>query len=189
MEFAGQNQLQKVHALDGARLSQRAATMRTSPRRRPGNRPTGCSNSPRRSLISPLPGTHFSQHAVTSGAAQIRSPRRRESSSGSAQPSTGQRTVVTAAKFDADFAMFTGENLHHGSRHARCPHRQLTSRTARPLSTSDSVDRKFLAQGGIESITQQGNVAIRPSATGEAHAGPGKHGALYSGGPDVGARR
>ena len=70
MEFAGQNQLQKVHAVEGARLSQRAAN---------GNKPgeKGLASGPQDfELTAPVidftvAQGHILQHAVTSGAAQI----------------------------------------------------------------------------------------------------------------------
>ena len=42
------------------------------------------------------------------------------------------------------------------------------------ISTSDSVDAVFLPQGGIDSVTQQGNVVYTDSqAARQAHAGLG----------------
>ncbi len=70
MDFAGQNQLQKVHALDGVRLTQNAVA---------GNKPTakGTANGPQDfELTAPamdfiVAQGHILQQAETSGAAQI----------------------------------------------------------------------------------------------------------------------
>jgi lipopolysaccharide export system protein LptA len=67
---------------------------------------------------------------------------------------------VTAGKFAAQFAFSDGRNCLtslHGAPDARI----VNSAPGEParISTSQSVDASFLPQGGIDSITQQGNVA------------------------------
>jgi lipopolysaccharide export system protein LptA len=165
MEFAGQNQLQKVHAVDGARLSQRAAK---------GSKPTekGMADGPQDfEITAPIidftvADGHRLQHAATSGAAQItisqaqtsgaQIPEGREANR-LATPA-GQRTVVTAGKFNAEFATFLGKD-HLASIHGAPNTRIVSSTSGQPdrVSTSDSVDAVFLPQGGVDFLTQKGN--------------------------------
>jgi lipopolysaccharide export system protein LptA len=175
MEFGGQNQLQTVHALDGARLTQKAS----------GAKAPGSTSSPQDfELTAPVidftvAQGHILQRAVTSGAAQITitsaqaapaastSTQAATPEAASTQPaSTQQRTVVTAGKFDAKFASSDGGNRLasvHGAPDARI----VSSAAGQPdrVSTSDAVDAVFMPQGGIESITQQGNVAYTDGQT------------------------
>ena len=67
---------------------------------------------------------------------------------------------MTAGKFQAQFASSDGRN-HLTSVHGAPDARIVNSTPGQPdrVSTSDSVDAAFLPQGGIDSITQQGNVA------------------------------
>jgi lipopolysaccharide export system protein LptA len=172
MEFAGQNELQKVHAVDGARLRQRATK---------GNAPTESGNKPTEKGMAAGPQDfeitapiidftvadgHTLQHAVTSGAAQItisqaqtsqaRTSDAQEASRLSASPD--QRTVVTAGKFSAEFATFQGKD-HLVSIHGAPDTRIVSSTTGQPdrVGTSDSVDAVFLPQGGVDFLTQKGN--------------------------------
>ena len=157
MEFAGQNQLQKVHAVDGARLSQRAES---------SNKPAakGLASGPQDfQLTAPVIDFtvvqgHILQHAVTSGAARITIAQALDATPAGAQ--TGQKTVVTAGKFTAEFTSADGKNrlaTLHGAPNARI----VNSSVGQPdrVSTSESVDAIFLPQGGIDSVTQQGSVA------------------------------
>ena len=67
---------------------------------------------------------------------------------------------MTAGKFDAQFASIDGQN-HLASVHGAPNARIVSSTPGQPdrVSTSDSVDATFLPQGGIDAVTQQGNVA------------------------------
>src|SRR5580658_612062 len=175
MDFAGRNQLQKVHAVDGARLIQKASQKAAS-----GDQVSkgtkGAGTSPQDFEITApvidftMAQGHILQHAVTSGAAQITITPAQESAPATAQiasspaappqaPAT-QRTMVTAGKFDAQFAFSDGRN-HPTSLHGAPNARIVNSTPGQPdrISTSDSVDAAFVPQGGIDSITQQGNVA------------------------------
>ena len=164
LDFAGQNQLQKVHALDGVRLTQKAVA---------GNKPTakGIATGPQDfELTAPIVDFtvargHVLQTAVTSGAARITISQAQEASPASApalpaHAPTAQRTVVTAGKFQAQFASSEGRN-HLTNVHGAPDARIVNSTPGEPdrVSTSESVDATFLPQGGIDSITQQGNVA------------------------------
>ncbi len=159
LDFAGQNELQKVHALDGVRLTQKAVA---------GNKPAakGIATGPQDfELTAPIMDFTVSQghildHAVTSGAAQITVSQAQEASPRSAPAPAVLRTVVTAGKFEAQFASFEGRNRLasvHGAPDARI----VNSTPGEPdrVSTSNAVNAAFLPQGGIEAITQQGNVA------------------------------
>src|SRR6266567_322243 len=103
LDFAGQNQLQNVHAVDGVRLTQNAA---------PGSQPAtkNVAAGPQDfELTAPaidftVANGHILQHAVTSGAAQITIAQSQGISASSARPSPPQRTVITAGQFQAQFA-------------------------------------------------------------------------------------
>jgi len=160
-DFAGRNELQKVHALDGARLYQKAAN---------GSKPAakGASSTPQDfELTAPVIDFdvvegHFLRHASTSGAAQITIADAQAANSAlaaSSQPG-GQRTVITAGKFDGEFATTEGKNhltRMHGAPNARI----VNSHPEEPdrISTSESVDADFFPQGGIEAVSQTGHVA------------------------------
>jgi lipopolysaccharide export system protein LptA len=164
LDFAGQNQLQKVHAVEGVRLTQKAVAE---------NKPTakGVATGPQDfELTAPtidftVAQGHILEHAVTSGAAQITVTQAQQASPGRAQAPavhapTGQRTVVTAGKFEAKFASSEARN-HLTSLHGAPNARIVNATPGQPdrVSTSESVDAVFLPLGGIDSITQQGNVA------------------------------
>ncbi len=157
MDFAGQNQLQKVHALDGVRLAQNAVA---------GSKPAarGMASGPQdfeltASVMDFLVAQgHILQQAETSGAAQITIAQAQEATSSSTHP-TAQKTVVTAGKFLAQFAPIESRNQLtsvHGAPNARI----VSAAPGEPdrVSTSDSVDTVFLPQGGIDAVTQTGNV-------------------------------
>jgi len=161
MSFAGRNELQKVHAVDGVRMTQEAAS---------GSKPAGKSaaSGPQDfEITAPIidfavAQGHILEHAVTSGAAQITitqaaTPATPQNSA--AKPALPQTTVVTAGKFDAQFAYADGRDRItnvHGAPDACI----VNSSPGQPdrVSTSDSVDAVFLAQGGIDYVTQVGNV-------------------------------
>ena len=164
MSFAGQNKLQKVHAVDGVRMTQQAAS---------GNKPAGkgAASGPQDfEITAPIMDFvvaqgHILQHAVTSGAARITitqvpaaAPATAQSST--VKPAAPQTTVVTAGKFDAQFAYADGRD-HITNVHGAPDARIVSSAPGQPdrVSTSDSVDGVFLPQGGINYVTQLGNVA------------------------------
>jgi lipopolysaccharide export system protein LptA len=162
MSFAGQNKLQKVHALDGVRMTQQAVS---------GNNPAGkgAASGPQDFEITApvidfaVAQGHILQHAVTSGDAQITItqaavPATPQNST--VKPASPQTTVVTAGKFDAQFAYADGRD-HITDVHGAPDARIVNSAPGQPdrVSTSDSVDAVFLPQGGIDYVTQVGNVA------------------------------
>ena len=156
LDFAGKNQLQAVHAVDGARITQKAASGKT-------NSGQAVAPGPQDFDLT-APAIHFTvtqgrilRHASTSGAAQITILQSQQSATPSTAP---QRTLVTAGKFDADFVDSGGRN-HLASIHGAPDARIVNSTSGQPdrTSTSDSIDAAFLPQGGIEDIVQKGNVA------------------------------
>jgi lipopolysaccharide export system protein LptA len=188
-DFAGQNQLQKVHAVEGARLSQKVVKARSGDK----------NNSPQNFDLT-APGIDFTvlngrvlKQAVTSGAARITLTQAQDPSPAAAQPD--QQTVVTAGKFLADFKTSDGKNHLNSVRGA--PEVRITNASRDEpdrVSTSDSVDAALLPQGGIESITQKGNVIYSDNQPAEkrvqawANAGhytPADHILVLTGSPRV----
>jgi lipopolysaccharide export system protein LptA len=162
VDFAGQNEVQKIHALDGAHLLQNAATVSSVDGKADG--------SGKQNFDLTAPAIDFIvdqgrvlKNAVTLGAAKITITDAQPS------PATSNRsaqTVVTADKFDADFSTADGStrlSSVHGAPNARV----VNSNAVQPdrVSTSDSVVALFLPQGGIDSITQRGNVAYSDGQT------------------------
>ncbi len=161
LEFSGRNLLQRVHAVDGARLAQKAAPTPSNSRSLPQDF----------ELTAPVIDFNMRngstlERAVTSGAAKITIAAAQEPLAGSPQ-APAQRTVVTAGRFEATFAAGSpgGAEAQNRLRSVRgLPDARLVnSSPGQPdrVSTSDSVEAVFLPQGGIESFTQQGNVAYR----------------------------
>jgi lipopolysaccharide export system protein LptA len=160
LEFAGQNQLQRVRAVDGARLTEKAAA---------GEKPGSAAQN--FELTAPLITFNVVHgnaldRAQTSGAAQITiTPAQQASSADLATAYPAQQTVVTAGQFEAKFA--TDQSVSGGRRTYLATLRGLpgarivSSAPGQPdrVSTSESVEAGFLPEGGIEAITQQGNVA------------------------------
>lgn len=159
LQFAGQNQLQTVRATDGARLFQSAMT----PSAASASSPMQSGKMPARQsfeLTAPTidfkmgEGEHL-EYAETSGAPKITMT---GESMAANQPSSG-KTVITAEKFQANFATEDGRTYPvsmHGASNARI----VNSTPGQPdrVSTSQSVDASFVPQGGIESVTQKGIV-------------------------------
>jgi len=171
LNFLGQNQLQKVHAMDGVRLAQHGAS---SGAPTPDSSASSSANSsPPQDFELTAPVVDFFvaegnrlDHAETSGAAKITiSPSPAERSNAlaaktSAQ-SSAQRTVITAGRFDAKFAATPDGASRltsiHGAPDAKIVN--LVPGLPERVSTSQTLDAAFLPQGGIESIIQQGGVA------------------------------
>ena len=162
LDFAGDNELKKVHALDGVRLTQTAAGDNSPTESKAGNSPQEFQ------LTAPIIDFDVAEgnllrHAQTSGAAQMTITQTPQVS-GSAPASKAERTIVTAGKFDADFAATDGHNQLtsvHGAPDARI----VNSSDGQPerVSTSQAVDASFLPRGGIQSVTQTGNVVYSDS--------------------------
>ena len=88
------------------------------------------------------------ESAVTSGPPQIVMT----------QPSTRQKTVITATKFTATF---TGKkSAKRAARRAGCQDRRASRRQPDRVSTSSTLDAVFQPEGGISTITQAGGVVF-----------------------------
>ena len=152
VDFTGQNEINTIHALDGVHLAQRT-----------GNQIIDKASPPQNfELAAPtvtflVEDGHFLRSAETAGAARM-TILQSQPQSKTAQASE-DRTVVTAGKFTADFSDSGGATrlaAVHGAPNARI----VNSPAGQPerTSTSDSVEAAFFPQGGIESVTQKGNV-------------------------------
>jgi lipopolysaccharide export system protein LptA len=156
LDFAGQNQLQKVHAADGVRLAQH-----------PGPSTPAANASPPQDFDITAPIIDFLiadgrrlDRAETSGAAQITIYPAQTSSPANEQLSA-QRTVITAGRFDAEFAPAPEGSSRLTSIHGAPDAKIVNSTAGVPdrVSTSQTLEATFLPEGGISSIVQQGSVA------------------------------
>ena len=157
LDFLGQNELQKVHAMDGVRLAQHNT----------GNgAPAAGSSSPQDyDIIAPIIDFFVAEgnrldHAETSGAAKITITPAQSSSAAIAQASD-QRTVITAGRFDAKFAATSDGSSRLTSIHGAPDAKIVNLAPGLPdrVSTSQTLDAAFFPQGGISSVIQQGSVA------------------------------
>jgi lipopolysaccharide export system protein LptA len=192
LEFVGENELRKVHAMDGVRLLQKGAS----------SKQPGTNSGPQDFELTAqiidfdVAEGNILTHAETTGPAQIRISPSQQATQQAPSESTAsasakqQQTVVTAGKFTAKFDMVDGRD-HLSSIHGAPEARIVTSTTATStagsssaaepdrISTSDSVDGIFLGQGGIESITQSGHVFYTdqqaPDKLTQAWANSGKY--------------
>jgi lipopolysaccharide export system protein LptA len=163
LEFAGRNELQKVRAVDGVRLTQKAEAGKES-----GSAAQDFELTAPVITFAVVQG-HLLDHAETAGAAQITiTPAQGNGHAedlGTASGLVSQRTVVTAGKFEAKFAAGQstsgGERTHLSAIRGVPEARIVSSAAGQPdrVSTSDSVTATFLPEGGIEALAQQGNVA------------------------------
>jgi lipopolysaccharide export system protein LptA len=159
--FSPKNEVRTVHADQGVKLTQLAAS------------PVAKANAsaPQNfELIAPtvdftVAGGRYLQRAVTSGKGQITISSVSAQASGPGNGQAPQNTVITARTFDAKFGQASfGQNpegrSHLVSIHGAPEAKIVSTNSGQPdrVSTSDAVDANFLAQGGIESITQQGHV-------------------------------
>ena len=159
LDFLGQNQLQKVHASDGVRLAQHASGGSQSSA-------SGGTAGPSQDLDITAPIIDFFlaegrrlDRAETSGAAQITiSPAQNPNAS---KGQSTQRTLITAARFDAKFAESPEGQSRLTSVHGEPNAKIVSIAPGVPdrVSTSQVLDANFLPEGGFASLIQQGNVA------------------------------
>jgi lipopolysaccharide export system protein LptA len=142
LDFSERNQIRRGHATENVKLIERPPT---SP---------SAQNDAQTIEIS-APAMDFSiadgrrlDHAVTNGAAQITIL---------PTPSSPQRTVITAGKFEANFDASGRLSSVHGAPDAKI----VSSAPDQPnrVSTSQALDATFNSQGGLDSVVQQGDVA------------------------------
>ncbi len=156
LDFVGHKKLDKVRAAEGVRLIQQTSDNNAS-----GNSPAAQNFE----ITAPavdffLANGRILDRAVTSGAAQI-TVFPAQSSESNRPHAQLQRTVVTAGKFEAKFDRASDDRSHLATIHGAPDARIVSINPGQPdrISTSHAVDAAFLPQGGIESITQTGNVA------------------------------
>jgi lipopolysaccharide export system protein LptA len=165
LNFLGQNELQKVHAMDGVRVVQHSASTSATMTSSSAN-----STAPQDyDITAPIidffvvEGNRL-DHAETSGAAKITITPAQDSSAIAAKNSgqaSAQRTIITAGRFNAKFTAAADGSSRlssiHGAPDARIAN--LSPGLPERVSTSQTLDAAFFPQGGISSIIQQGNVA------------------------------
>jgi lipopolysaccharide export system protein LptA len=172
LDFSGQNELQKIHASDGVHLIQHRDVLSADAVSRNATAKAGASNGPPQNFDITAPiidffmaGGNRLDHAITSGAAQIAiTP---AENSPQTKPQAASQTVVTAKQFEAKFAEAPATEPRQktatrlSSIHGEPDAKIVNSASGLPdrVSTSQSLDAIFLPEGGIASITQQGNVA------------------------------
>jgi lipopolysaccharide export system protein LptA len=159
LNFAGQSQLQMVYASENVRLRQNEEAKVTN------NAATSQDFELTSSTIDfSVAQGHVLTRAVTGGAARLTLASDQDPTSSakgsSAKGRSPQRTVVTAGKFEANFVHSDQARNRLSSIHGTPDARIVSSTPGQPdrISTSRTVEAAFLPQGGIESITQQGNV-------------------------------
>jgi lipopolysaccharide export system protein LptA len=172
LHFAGQQQLQTVHAEDGVRLTQKSSSSGTGTSANPGAVASATKNGKPgagQDVEMTAPVMDFTvkdgrllQLAETSGPPQIVIT----------QPGSNQKTVVTAVKFTAKFTDKNRLATLHGDPDAKIVSSLIdaekvdgnkiaankTGASAQPdrVSTSKLLDVVFLPEGGVRSITQSG---------------------------------
>jgi lipopolysaccharide export system protein LptA len=170
LDYAGQNQLQKVHALEHVRLTQ-SGTNRDMTSAKSSTKDSGAQDFALTATAVDflVIDGRFLDRAETFGAAQITihsapvpvstQSAAPTSSLQSMTSSAAQQTIITAGKFNAKFESVAGSSrlsTIHGAPDARIVN-QGPGQPER-VSTSETVDATFLPQGGIATVTQQGNV-------------------------------
>ncbi len=153
VDFTSKNEIKTIHAVDGVHLSQK--TENPHPTENASALQNFDLSAPAINFV--VDRGHVLRSAETAGAAQITILQSQPQDN--AAKAAEDRTVVTAGKFTAEFAQSDGTtrlSALHGAPNARI----VNSPAGEPdrVSTSDSVDAAFLPQGGIESVTQKGNV-------------------------------
>ncbi len=155
LDFSGQNQLQRVHSSEGVRLKQHTSAVEA--------RATASPPQQDFEIAAPAIDFYVAQgrrldRAETSGDARITIFPAQNSVSG--EQSAAQRTVITAARFNAKFVGTEGGANRLTSIHGAPNAKIISSAPGAPdrVSTSEVLDAQFLPEGGIASLVQQGNV-------------------------------
>jgi lipopolysaccharide export system protein LptA len=154
LDFGGHNEIKKVHSVDAVRIRETRSTSLEQ---------TGAGDSAQDfELTAPVidfvvAHGNTLKRGETEGSAQIIITEAQNATHAATSP---QQTVVTAGKFRAEFSEAGGHN-HLASLHGSPDTRIVNSSPGMPdrISTSESVDAVFLPTGGIDVVTQTGNVA------------------------------
>ncbi|MGA7220792.1 MAG: LPS export ABC transporter periplasmic protein LptC [Candidatus Sulfotelmatobacter sp.] len=159
LDFRGQNELQKVHAMDGVRLEQNNSVANSnaagSPSEHSSQAPQDFDIASQVIDFFVVDGRRLNR-AQTSGAAQITISLAQDSMPASTQ--AAQRTVISAGRFEAKFAE-TSEGTSrltsvHGAPNAKIV--SIAPGMPNRISTSQTLDAAFLPEGGISSVVQKG---------------------------------
>ena len=149
LHFGPKQVLQTVHAEQGVRLAQKNVSGRGAAG---GSAPAARSDAQDVEMTAPVmdfqvAGGRRLENAETSGPPQILMT----------QAQSNQKTVVTAAKFKAQFTAGNRLASLHGEPNARI----VSSSPGQPdrVSTSQMLDVVFRPEGGIASIVQSGGFA------------------------------
>src|ERR1017187_3444557 len=158
LDFLGRNELQKVHASEGVRLAQHAASTDRS----------AASASPPASS----PQDFDIAAPITISPAQNPNP----------ASALAQRTVITAGRFDAKFASTPEGQSRLTSIHGAPDAKIVNFAPGLPdrVSTSQALDATFLPEGGIASVVQQGSVAYSDGLSPEKRTQAWADKALYT---------
>jgi lipopolysaccharide export system protein LptA len=164
LHFGGRQILETVHAEDGVRLSQKksqSGAVVTTVAATVAARASTKADSQDIEMTAPVmdflvKNGRLLERAETSGLPQIVIT----------QPGNNQKTVVTAAKFTAKFTEKNRLATLHGEPEARIVSGKIvgamsgaTAGQAERVSTSQMLDISFRPGGGVDSITQSGNLA------------------------------
>jgi len=139
LDFAGKKDLQKVHAERDVRLRQQQPADTTTSRK-------GQDVEIAASAMDAFLVNGHLDRAQTDASGQITI----------AQSGSEQKAIITAARFLARFDDRNHLSTLHGAPDARI--RTLTPGQPDRTSTSEMLDVNFRQAGGVESITQQGNL-------------------------------
>ena len=152
LSFSGKNRLDKIHAEAGVKLAQYQAPAPTTTV--PNTAASNALRANAQNLEITAPAMDFFvqngkriNRAETSGTAQIQI----------LQANSNQRTIVTAARFEAKF----GEGSRLASLHGE-PDTKIVTNTPGQVdrvTTSKALDVVFRPEGGVASIVQQGAFA------------------------------
>jgi lipopolysaccharide export system protein LptA len=150
LNFAGKNLLTTARAEENVKLAQE----HSSAKRNVENSSAQATNDQNIEITAPAIDFVVDQGrrlktAVTSGAAQIAIL--------PADSAAGQRTFITAGRFDAKFDERSRLSSVHGEPEAKIVN--SAPGQADKVSTSRMLDAIFRPRGGIELLVQQGNVA------------------------------
>jgi lipopolysaccharide export system protein LptA len=166
LDFRGENELQKVHASEGVHLAQHArvsgqaaensSTKSSGPAASPGSSPQDFDINAQVIDFFVAGGRRLTR-AETSGTAQITiSPAQTQA----AASVSASRTVITAGRFDAKFDDTAEGRSRLASVHGEPNAKIVSVAPGMPdrVSRSQSLDAKFLPEGGFSTLTQLGNV-------------------------------
>jgi len=149
LHFAGEQVLKSVHAEDGVRLTQKRQNVVNAG---PGSVSQASAGEQDVEMTAPTMDVAVKdgrqvELAETTGPPEIVIT----------QPSTQQKTVVTARRFTAKFTEKNRLSLLHGEPDAKI----VSSTRGEPdrVSTSPTLDVAFQPDGGISTITQAGGLA------------------------------